>query len=150
MTDAARTATTSTRAETHLALWMRISFVLYAGTTMVFIFAGRLLFRLVDAQGALFGLPPSPEPTERFWFSLTISMMVMLMVCCAYVARDVRRNLDFCVPIVFGKFAGSAAALASFVLMAPYPVHITVVTTDVPMGVVTLVLWWRVRNERGR
>lgn len=135
----------SSQAARRLQIWCRISIVLYAGTTLVFLFLPGLLFAEMNFTGRLLGLPETPEPTEKFWLSLTISMMVMLCVCCAYVIRDPVRNADFCVPIVFGKIAGSLVALGAFLLWKPYPAHLTIVTTDVPMGVVTWILWRAVK-----
>lgn len=119
---------------------------MYAGTALVFLAAPRLLFEEINASGRLLGLPDTPESTEKFWLALTISMMTMLCVCCAYVVRDPVGNADFCVPIVFGKLAGSVVGLGAFFLWQPYPAHLTIATTDVPLGIVTFVLWRGVKG----
>jgi len=134
-------------AEVLLSKWMGLSFVLYAGTTVVFCLARSQLFDLLSRAGALFGLPETPASSELFWFSLTISMMVMLCVCCAYVVKDPRRNRDFCVPVIFGKASGSLAGILAFLLFRPYPVHITIAVTDLPLGLVTYFLWRRAATK---
>ncbi|MFN7972967.1 MAG: hypothetical protein U0166_11555 [Acidobacteriota bacterium] len=133
-------------AETWLVRWAWISLVLYGGCTLVFLFGRGPLFATINATGRLFGLPETPPSTEMFWLALTISMMTMLCVCCVMIGRDVRRNVDFCIPIVFGKIGGALVGILAFALWRPYPAHVTIALTDVPMGLVTWVLWSRARR----
>ncbi|MEW5854581.1 MAG: hypothetical protein AB2A00_37745 [Myxococcota bacterium] len=132
-------------AHRQLQTWMTFSLALYVVGGLLFLFGHPWLFDLLNLAGRMLGLPDTPAPVERFWLTLSISMMVMLCVCCEMVRRDPVRNVDFCIPVFFSKFTSTLLGLVFFVLHARYVAYLSIGLTDLPLGVVTLLLWRKTR-----
>jgi hypothetical protein len=130
-----------------LKLWMTFSALLYAGSGLVFAVAPGFVGDIVRFSTRLVGLPDTPPSTERFWLTLSVSMMVMLVVCCAMVARDVVTNMSFCVPVIFSKFTSTFLGVLYFVLAEHHGAVLVIGATDLPLGIVTWVLWNQARRE---
>lgn len=50
---------------------------------------------------------PLPEPAERFWSALALSLMTTLTFLCAAVAWDIRRYLNWTIPVLVSKAAST-------------------------------------------
>jgi hypothetical protein len=126
---------------------MTISAVLYAVSGLAFAAAPGLVLDLIHVFTRLVGLPDTPASTERFWLTLAVSMMMMLVVCCAMVARDVERNIAFCVPVIFSKFTSTILGALYFAAGPHHGALLVTGATDLPLGIVTLLLWLRARGK---
>jgi hypothetical protein len=135
------------RAEARLAAWMRVSLVLYAFGGLFFFLGTDLLFDLVNVGSRLLGLAEIPKSTERFWLTLSLSMMLMLCVCCLMNIRDPSRHRDFAVPVIFSKFLSSFMGLVFFLVHARYGAYLAIGLSDLPLGVVTLHLWRQAKSS---
>jgi len=131
--------------EVLLTKFLRFCAVLYGVSGVGFAVLHPVMFDLVRPITDLLGLTATPAPSERFWLTLSLSMMLMLVVCCTLGARDIRRNQDMCIPIIFSKFCSTLCGVLFFVAAAPYGMYLTIATTDLPLGIVTLILWRRAR-----
>jgi hypothetical protein len=81
------------------------------------------------------------------WLALGVSMMATIATCSWLAGRDPVRLADCALPVVVSKATSSLAGLSLFVFQAQHPLYVTVATTDLPLCVVTLVLWRRARLD---
>jgi len=131
---------------TRLKQWMTLCAALYAGSGLVFAVAPGFVRDLMLIFTRLVGLPDMPASTERFWLTLSVSMMVMLVVSCTMVARDAGKNLAFCVPVICSKFTSTLLGFLYFLLGEPQGALLVIGVTDLPLGIVTLLLWQQARK----
>ena len=73
-------------------------------------------------------------------------MMLMLTMCCAMVARDPVAYLDVTMVVVASKFMSTAMGLIYYQLNAADPALLMIGLTDLPLGVVTLLLYRRAKE----
>lgn len=135
-----------TQDERLLAQWLKICSPLYAVAGLAFVATHAVMFEWLRPITDLLHLDPTPNPTERFWLALSTSMMLMLTVCCALGARDIRRNIDMCIPVFMSKFCSTICGILFFAAAAPFGMYLLIATTDLPLGIVTFVLWRRARG----
>lgn len=129
-----------------LQKWLRLCSPLYLVAGLAFVATHAVMFEWLAPITDLLGLQRTPNPSERFWLALTMSMMLMLSVCCFLGAKDVRRNLDMCIPVFLSKFCSTVCGVLFFAFSAPFGMYLLIATTDLPLGIVTYVLWKRVRG----
>ncbi len=129
-----------------LGRWMGISAFLYATSGAFFAVAPDRVFDLIHLFTRMVGLPDSPYPAERFWLTLAISMMLMLTMCCTMVARDPVAYLDVTMVVVASKFMSTTMGLTYYLAHASHPALLMIGLTDLPLGVVTLVLYRRAKE----
>ncbi len=128
---------------------MTFSTALYAVSGLGFAAAPGLTLEGIGILTRLVGLADTPPSTERFWLTLSISMMLMLVLCCGMVARDVARNLDFCIPVFCSKFCSTLLGALYFAGFERHGALLAIGWSDLPLGIVTLVLWRRARAVTG-
>ncbi|MBI5497870.1 MAG: hypothetical protein HY904_22875 [Deltaproteobacteria bacterium] len=135
-------------AHARLRAFMTLSLGLYVAGGLLFLLGQPWLFDVFHLATRPLGLMDTPAPTERFWLALAVSMMVMLCVCCELVRRDPVGHLDFCIPVIMSKFTSTVLGLAFFVLAARHSAYLVIGLTDLPLGVITLVLWRAARAQK--
>ena len=131
--------------------------LVFIGAVLVFIFLPGPLFRAINAVSAsLFPALPAAADSGKFWVSLSVSMMVAIIVLSFLIYRDVRTNYRMAVPLVAAKFTsslfGAGFFLAGFVCTDSgwnTLANLVIPFSDFPLGVLMLVLYRRVRDERG-
>ena len=86
-------------------------------------------------------------PEVRFWQILAVSMMAGLSVACAVAARSPRERRAALLPVLAAKLTSSSLALVAFALApagalhSPWRALFAVVATDLPLFVVTAVVY---------
>ncbi len=136
-----------------LRLWLLVTGIAYVLSGLAFVLAPDQILGLLNASARLVapGLPPVPihdAAPERFWLALAGSMMATIATCALYAAQDIEKRRDMAVPIVVSKLTSSVLGLAFFAASAHHLAYVDIATTDLPLGVVTLVLWLRARSVR--
>jgi len=139
--------TSLTAQQTRLKQWMTLCSPMYLVAGLVFALAPGFTMDLVHISSRMVGLPDTPASTERFWLTLAVSMMMMLTVCCALVARDVVTMMPVCLVVVVSKFTSTLLGILYFAMGEHHGALIVIGTTDFPLGVVTLILWLQAKKS---
>lgn len=130
--------------------------VVFIGTLLIFIALPEQMFSAINAvSAALFpSLPPAAD-SGKFWVSLSVSMMVTISALSLMIYRDVKANYRMAVPLVAAKFTSSILGLGFFIAGTVCTetgwntlANILILCTDMPLGVLMLVLYRMVRDER--
>lgn len=129
-----------------LRAWMMFSTFAYASAGLFFALVPEAVLLLTGWITGHLGLPDTPPAAERFWLTLAVSMMVMLTVCSALVAKDVFRNHVLCIPVMVSKFTSSFLGVAYFALHARHGALLIIGLIDLPLGLITYVLWRNLRR----
>lgn len=108
--------------ESHLKKLMQFWTLLFLSGGLLFLFLGDHVIRFSNMISArLFpSLPLSPIPTERFWTSLTVSMMATITAICYYIQKDILRNIHLTSFILISKFVSTMTLLGFYFLSAHY------------------------------
>lgn len=133
--------TQPTQDEARLAAWLKLCAPLYAVAGLFFLATHGIMFDMLRPISDLLHLEPTPNPVEKFWLALSSSMMLMLTLCCWLGAKDIRRNRDMCIVIFCSKFCSTLLGFIFFATHAPFGMYLLIASTDLPLGIVTLVLW---------
>lgn len=139
---------------------MRYAGLLYAVTfiaaVLVFIFLpGPMLAVMNAASLTFFTSLPMASDSGKFWVSLTVSMMATITVLSFMIYKDVRNNYRMAVPLVTAKFTSSLFGLGFFAAGFACEgsgwntlANLIIPVTDLPLGVLMLVLYRMVKKER--
>lgn len=133
-----------TPAERHLKRLMQAWTVLFGVGASVFLFLGDLVLEGGNRIGVLFGLAPMPLPAERFWLSLTVSMMATITALAYTVQKDVMANKRITVFILIAKMTSTLTLFYFFFADAPYFNYLMgSIFCDGPIFVVTFIFYRR-------
>ena len=89
--------------------------------------------------------PSMPVPTERFWLSLTTSLMVTITVLSYTIQKDVRANLKLTNLLLVSKLTSTVVFLSAYFSDAPYFNYLLgSVFCDGPIFVITLIFYRRI------
>ncbi len=140
---------------------MKIAALLYAmafifTAIVVFIFLPDLLFKCVNFLSEKFfpSLPTYPIGENKFWLSMTISMMAGVTITALLIYKDVKKYYTMAIPLVVMKFTSSLCGLGFFITGLFIPetkfhtlANLVIFTTDFPLGALMLFLFYRVNLE---
>jgi hypothetical protein len=139
---------------------MKYAGLLYAVTfiaaVLVFIIMPGPMFAVMNAVSLTF-FPSLPMASDsgKFWLSLTVSMMATITVLSFMIYNDVRSNYRMAIPLVTAKFTSSLFGLGFFIAGFGCDgsgwntlANLIILFTDLPLGVLMLVLYRLVRKER--
>jgi hypothetical protein len=135
-----------TSGESALRTWMIISAVLYALGGVSFLLGQNLLLENINGVSSLLfkdRFPLMPLATEKFWLTLTGSMMLMLVILCAYAAVDPVQYRAMVVVVLGSKAFSSGQYLYYFCKEKRYFGYIVGLLTDGPLFLVTLYFFFR-------
>ena len=133
-------------AESALRTWMIISAVLYAFGGASFLLGQNLLLENINRTSSLLfkdRFPLMPLSTEKFWLTLTGSMMLMLVVLCIYAAVDPVRYSAMVVVVLFSKAFSTSQYTYYFCKEKRFFGYIVGLLTDGPLFLVTLYFFVR-------
>lgn len=137
---------TLTPGESALRTWMIISAVMYTFGGLSFLLGQNTLLQNINRTSELLfkdRFPLMPLSTEKFWLTLTGSMMLMLVVMCIYAAVDPVRYSAMVVVILFSKGFSSSQYLFYFLKEKRYFGYLVGLFTDGPLFLVTLYFFLR-------
>jgi hypothetical protein len=100
-------------------------------------------------------LPAYPAGENKFWLSMTLSMMAGVSVTSILIFKDIKKNFEMAVPLCAMKFTsaffgagffitGFLADIKEWTALANFIIFIT----DFPFGLIMLHLYRRVKAER--
>jgi uncharacterized protein (DUF362 family) len=89
------------------------------------------------------GLPPAPLPGERFWVSLSFSMMMTITALCLIGAASVRRNKGYLFALMVAKFSSVVSSLAYFVFFRHHLASLVIVVVDGSIFCLTAIFVFR-------
>jgi len=127
--------------------------LMFAGAVSVFIFAPGLLFDVINGISRdLFPALPAAADSGKFWLSMTVSMMAVIIALSLFIHSDVKKNHMMAIPLVTAKFTSSFFGLAFFILGFASGsgtntlANLVIFITDFPLGLFMLLVWRRMRN----
>ena len=124
----------------YLRYWMLISAFMYFFSGLTFLFGQNFLAgRMNQISTLLFKdkRPLMPLSTEKFWLVLTSSMMLMLVILCAFAAVDPNAYLKMVIVVLASKLC-STTLYFFFFARDKYFAYLVGALTDGPLFVVTL------------
>ncbi len=134
-----------TREEKSLKVVMAISGVTYLVTGFAFAVAPERILHAINLLSRVLtpGLEEIPMSLERFWLSLTFSMM-MTIAALSYIAQhNVRKNKGYVIPLLISKSASALSAICFFALSARYFAYLVIFAVDGSIFWITLFLYIR-------
>lgn len=130
--------------------------LVFIAAALVFIFLPGPMLAVINAVSvSLFpSLPPAAD-SGKFWVSLAVSMMATIIVLSLLIYTDVKDNYRMAVPLAAAKFTSSLFGTGFFIAGLLWTetgwstlANLIIPCTDFPLGVLILVLYRRVRDER--
>ena len=134
-----------TKEERQLRLVLWVSALVYFICGLAFGLAPGLVLRFINFLSGL--LTPSlqliPISGGKFWVALAFSMMMIITICPALAAYNVRKNRLLVIPLLVGKSASSLAALCYFLFSDRYFAYLITFLLDGSLFWVTLFFFVR-------
>ena len=126
---------------------LRIYQILFAGTVLVFLLFPPELIKVMNWFSGVFGdlLEPLPPTVERFWLTLTISLMVTLIAICHFAQRDIDQAKGYIQLILISKFTSSLFYLLFYYFSLNTLAYMIGFFTDGTIFILTLVLYLRAK-----
>ncbi len=140
---------------------MKIAGLLYAMTfifvaVVFFIFLPDVLFKYVNiiSNAICPSLPNYPLGENKFWLSMTVSMMMGVTLTSILIYRNVKKYYTMALPLMAMKFTSAIMGLAFFIVgfAANIPewtalANALIFITDFPLGVFMLIMYKKVSEE---
>lgn len=139
-----------TRRERQLKRFMQISAAAYLTVGFVFALAPRWVLGTINELGRVLpitGLEDVPLSVEKFWVSLSFSMMMTITVLCVIAQHNVRKNKAYIIPLLVAKFASAASSACFFVFSAQHLAYIFIFLVDGALFWGTLFFYLRASTE---
>lgn len=134
-----------TREERHLKVVMAISALTYLVVGLAFALMPQLIVKAVNLCSRILipGLAEMPLSVEKFWLSMTFSMM-MTIAALSYIAQhNIRKNKGYVIPVLISKAASSLSALCFFLFSARYFAYLVIFLVDGSIFWITLFFYLR-------
>ncbi len=137
-----------TREEKQLRVFMSISAVTYIVVGIAFAIAPGAILKGVNAISTVLmpGLDQIPVSVERFWLSLTFSMMMTIAALSYIAAHNVRKNKGYIIPLLISKSASAISAMAFFIFTARYFAYLAIFLID--GSIFWIILFFYIRANR--
>ena len=134
-----------TREERHLKIVMVISAITYVVVGFAFALMPGLILNVVNLFSRIVtpGLEEIPLPVEKFWLSMTFSMMMTIAALCCFAQHNIRKNKGYVIPVLISKTASSLAALCFFIFSARYFAYLVIFIVDGSIFWITLFFYIR-------
>lgn len=129
-----------TREEKKLKTVMAISAITYIVVGIAFAVAPGQILKMVNSLSRVLtpGLEEIPISVEKFWLSLTFSMM-MTIAALSYIAQhNVRKNKGYIIPLLISKSVSALSALCFFIFSARYFAYLAIFIVDGSIFWITL------------
>ncbi len=139
--------------ERALGRLMQVWALLFGFGAVIFLLAGNLVIMGGNwISSALLHLnnPLMPMPSERFWLSLTVSMMATIAAIAYHIQRDVSTNKGLTSLILISKLVSTLTFLGMYFFSAPHFNYLLgSVFCDGPIFVITLIVYKRAVRSCG-
>ena len=128
---------------------------LFTGFIIFLIFPDFLLEGVNRVSETLFpSLPQYPIGENRFWLSMTVSMMGGVAITSLMIYKDVRKNLNMAIPLCFMKFTSAFCGAGFFLFGFLLPeknwnslANGIIFITDFPLGLFMVFLYRKVKED---
>ncbi|UCH08352.1 MAG: DUF362 domain-containing protein [Deltaproteobacteria bacterium] len=137
-----------TKEERHLKILMRLSAITYFVVGFAFAFLPEPILRVINLFSRILvpGLEGMPLSVEKFWLSMTFSMM-MTIGALSYIAQhNVRKNGGYVIPVLISKAASSLSAFCFFIFSARYFAYLVIFIVDGSIFWITLFFFIRAKK----
>ena len=136
-----------TRQERQLKALMQFWTTLFAlGAVAFLLFGDWILYagNYFSVQIMKWSLPAMLLPVEKFWLSLTISMMATITMLCYYIQKDVRTNMALTSFLLVAKLTSTLVMFSAFFWDRPYFNYLMgSIFCDGPIFLITLIFYRR-------
>lgn len=134
-----------TREEKHLKTFMAISAIAYFAVGCAFVIAPGMIFRAINAFSMIImpNLEEIPISVEKFWLSMTFSMMMTITALCYIAQHNVRKNKGYVIPLLISKSASAVSALCFFIFSDRYFAYLVIFIVDGSIFWITLFFYIR-------
>lgn len=138
-----------TPAQNRLKILLQIWMICFLGSTVVFLFFGNGLLEAINnvSTGLTPALPLIPLPDEKFWLTLTLSLMTTLIFLCYWGQRDIQKNLSAVVPLLVSKFASTLFFFIFLITEGRSLAYFVGVVTDGSIFLITYAFYQKVKKE---
>ncbi|MBI2339805.1 MAG: hypothetical protein HYU99_05510 [Deltaproteobacteria bacterium] len=128
-----------------LQIWM----ILFLGATVVFLFFGNdLLSKINQLSARLFpSLPLVAVPQEKFWLTLSLSLMITLVFLCGWAQKDVAKNLAVVPVLLVSKFTSTFFYFIFFLVHERTLAYFVGLMTDGAIFLITWIFYGRAQKE---
>ncbi len=134
-----------TREERHLRTFMVISAITYLAVGFAFVLMPGQILRVFNLCSRIItpGLEEIPLSTEKFWLSMTFSMMMTIAALCYITQHNIRKNKGYIIPLLISKSASALSALCFFIFSARYLAYLGIFIVDGSIFWITLFFYLR-------
>jgi len=137
-----------TKEEKHLKILMRFSAIAYFVVGFAFAFLPEPILRVLNLLSRILapGLEGMPLSVEKFWLSMTFSMMMTIGALSYTAQHNVRKNKGYIIPVLISKTASSLSALCFFIFSTRYFAYLVIFIVDGSIFWITLFFFIRANN----
>ena len=134
-----------TRKEKHLKIFMAISAATYLSVGFAFVIEPDWMLKAVNifSRFLMPNLKEIPISVEKFWLSMTFSMMMTITALCYIAQHNVRKNKGYVVPLLISKSASAISALCFFIFSDRYFAYLVIFIVDGSIFWITLFFYIR-------
>ncbi|HBF12931.1 MAG TPA: hypothetical protein DDW49_06030 [Deltaproteobacteria bacterium] len=138
-----------TPAEKNLKNLLQTWMLILGSAGVFFLFFGNQLLISINKVSTRFfpKLPLINEPSEFFWLTLTLSLMVVLIFLCYWAQKDIRRNIDFVIPFLISKFVSTFFFFVFYFKQGYSLAYLVGVISDGSMFLITFYFYKKVKWE---
>ena len=131
--------------EKHLKIFMIISAIAYFVVGFAFAIMPARILDMSNTFSRILtpGLKESPISVEKFWLSMTFSMMMTITVLCYVAQYNIRKNKGYIIPLFISKSASALSALCFFIFSARYFAYLVIFIVDGSIFWITLFFYIR-------
>lgn len=128
-----------------LKFWMYC----FLGSSIVFLFFGDRLLTTINTIGMKVApnLAVLPLPNERFWLTLTLSLMFTLVFLCYLGQKDIEKNMVVVPPILLSKFVSTAFFMTFFFVDQNAFAYLVGVLSDGPIFLITYLYYKKAKEH---
>ncbi|MEK7396383.1 MAG: DUF362 domain-containing protein [Candidatus Poribacteria bacterium] len=131
--------------EKQLKIFMQLSALAYFVVGFGFVIMPTQILGMANAVSRILipGLEEIPMSVEKFWLSMTFSMMMTITAICFIVQHNVRKNIRYIAPLLFSKAASALSALCFFIFSDRYFAYLVILIVDGSIFWITLIFYLR-------
>lgn len=132
-----------TSKEKHLKTFMIISAVTYFVVGFAFAIMPEGMLKAINFFARILSLKEIPISVEKFWLSMTFSMMMTITALCYIAQHNIRKNKGYIIALLVSKSASALSALCFFIFSARYFAYLVIFLVDGSIFWVTLFFYIR-------
>ncbi|MFC1509668.1 DUF362 domain-containing protein [Candidatus Omnitrophota bacterium] len=134
-----------TKEERHLKIFMAISAITYFVVGLAFALIPVRILEAFNLFSRILipGLKETPLSVEKFWLSLTFSMMMTIATLCFIAQHNIRKNKGYIIPLLVSKSASALSGLCFFIFSGRYLSYLAIFIVDGSIFWITLFFYIR-------